>query len=158
MDDDRRDATGEAMATTVAARPVDSLGLESDIGMLRAIAGMRALPTRPQLTAGTAIDGYVIEAPLGAGGMGVVYLARDRQLGRAIAIKLHARTDDPDGTARLLREARAMATLAHPNVVTIYEVGTHEGHLFIAMAYLDGGTVRTWLAPRPRAGRGLGAG
>ncbi|MCE9573801.1 MAG: serine/threonine-protein kinase [Deltaproteobacteria bacterium] len=158
-DGDGSTTDARAVATTVAARPgepsasVDALSLDSDLGALRAIAGMKALPPRPTLAICTALDGYVITSQLGAGGMGVVYLARDRQLGREVAIKLHARADDGDGTARLLREARAMATLTHPNVATIYEVGTHEGHLFIAMAYLDGGTARTWLAAQPRTWR-----
>jgi len=86
---------------------------------------------------------YLIERVLGAGGMGTVYLARDLDLGRPVAIKVHRITTD---SSRLHREAVAMARLAHPNVVTVYEVGDHEGHPFVAMEYVEGENFRSWLA------------
>ena len=87
----------------------------------------------------TRIGRYAIERKLGEGGMGVVYAARDDRLERTIALKtLAARTgDDPSGR-RLLREARAAASVNHPNVCQIYEIGEDEGRMFIAMELLEG--------------------
>jgi tetratricopeptide (TPR) repeat protein len=121
-----------------------------------------------RLAAGAVLGRYVIEALIGAGGMGVVYRARDPDLGRAVAIKQLGRVrSDWQWRARLLREAQAMARLAHPNVVTVYDVGLAEDGLFVAMEYVEGVTLRRWLAePRTRqaivaafvaAGRGLHA-
>jgi tetratricopeptide (TPR) repeat protein/predicted Ser/Thr protein kinase len=111
---------------------------------------------------------------LGAGGMGVVLAAYDPQLDRKVAIKV-LRTRGLTGprrekeAARLLREARSMAQLSHPHVVTVYEAGTIDDRVFIAMEYIPGETLRGWLADTKRsvaeivdvyvkAGRGLAAG
>lgn len=82
--------------------------------------------------------------------MGVVYRARDRQLGRDIALKLVHTDDDPDETlaARLLREAQALAQLSHPNVVAVYDVGRTEGGVFFAMELVTGETGDSWLRER----------
>jgi tRNA A-37 threonylcarbamoyl transferase component Bud32 len=120
---------------------------------------------------GAHIGRYVIESQLGAGGMGIVYAALDSELHRRVALKL-LRPDRHDdigkvGRERLLREARTLARLSHPNVVTVFDVGEHDGHLFVAMELVDGGSLVTWLRkePKPRdivdrmleAGRGLAA-
>ena len=108
---------------------------------------------------------YQVGAELGHGGMGTVYLAHDRSLGRDVALKLHAAHSGAD---RLQREAFAMAKLAHPNVVNVFEVSTYDERMFVAMEYVKGGTLRTWLSAAPRtwreilamlvdAGRGLAA-
>jgi eukaryotic-like serine/threonine-protein kinase len=97
------------------------------------------------------IEQFVLLERLGAGGMGVVYAAFDDKLERKVAIKLVA-TDRGDDQAqqRLLREAQAQARLSHPNVVTIYEVGTlPEGGLFIAMELVKGETLRIWQDAMP---------
>jgi eukaryotic-like serine/threonine-protein kinase len=106
----------------------------------------------PRLARGAMLGRYVIEQVIGAGGMGVVYRARDPDLGRAIAIKQLGRVRaDWQWRARLLREAQAMARLAHPNVVTVHDVGLAEDGLFVAMEYVEGVTLRHWLAePRTR--------
>jgi serine/threonine-protein kinase len=94
---------------------------------------------------------YDIEALLGRGGMGEVYLARDARLGRRVAIKLLA-GEAPGGAGyrRFEREARAIARIAHPNVCTIHEVGrTEDGRHFIAMEYVEGETLRQRLARGP---------
>ncbi len=120
--------------------------LEEVIG--RAVA---APSIQPVLAAGAVIaDRYVIEAVLGAGGMGTVYRARDRSLDREVAIKLHRTIAASD---RLRREAIAMAKLAHPNVVAVFEVGELEGRPFVAMEYVPGATLRAWLEAEPRARR-----
>ncbi|MCY1054761.1 serine/threonine-protein kinase [Nannocystis sp. SCPEA4] len=118
------------------------------------------------------IGRFHIHGRLGEGGMGVVYSGYDDDLGRSVAIKLmHAALDaDLETRPRLLREAQALARLSHPNVVQIFEVGRHEGRLFVAMEYVHGKTLQAWLrgpdGPRTwrqildvflAAGRGLAA-
>lgn len=91
---------------------------------------------------------YRVDAPLGRGGMGVVYRATDVRLGRAVALKfLHpGRIGDEDARAALLAEARAAAALDHPHLCTIHDVGeTDDGLLFIAMAYYEGRTLKAVL-------------
>jgi serine/threonine protein kinase/tetratricopeptide (TPR) repeat protein len=85
------------------------------------------------------IGRYVIERKLGEGGMGIVYAARDNRLGRTVALKtLSALANDPKARQRFWREARAAASVNHPNVCQIYEISEEEGHLFIAMELLEG--------------------
>jgi hypothetical protein len=123
----------------------------------------------PVLAAGTQVGRYRIKATLGAGGMGVVYRAEDPELGRDVALKL-LRGDraGPDEETRLVREGRALARVSHPNVITVHDVGTHDGKVFVAMELVDGTSLRRWLTDRPRsladvlaalaaAGRGLAA-
>ena len=101
------------------------------------------------LTPGTLVgERYEVVERIGAGAMGMVYLAQDRDLERKIALKLHKRRA---GTQQLRREALAMARLAHPNVVTVFEVGEHEGRTFVAMEYVAGTTLRGWLTTERRA-------
>ena len=95
-------------------------------------------------------DRYEVGAELGHGGMGTVYLAHDRALGRDVALKLHRAGS---GTDRLEREAVAMAKLAHPNVVSVFEVASWDDRMFVAMEYVKGGTLRSWLAEGPRTWR-----
>ncbi|MEZ4403057.1 MAG: serine/threonine-protein kinase [Kofleriaceae bacterium] len=109
---------------------------------------------RPPSTApapGARIGRFVVGERLGAGGMGVVYAARDPELDRAVAIKLVRADRNWDSVrARLLREARAMAQLDHPNVVRVHELGDHDGAVYVAMELVDGVALDAWLAtPRP---------
>ncbi|MCH9686421.1 MAG: tetratricopeptide repeat protein [Deltaproteobacteria bacterium] len=117
---------------------------------------------------GTAVGRYIVVGQLGAGGMGVVYIAFDPELERDVALKLLHRETRPGTRARerLLREAQALARLSHPNVVRVYDVGEHDGQVFLAMEFVQGQTLRKWLdaADRTwpeildvlvRAGRGL---
>ena len=99
------------------------------------------------LSPGDNIGRFSITRVLGQGGMGVVYAAHDPDLGRELAVKvLHRSVDDADerARARLLREARAMASVSHPNLVTIYDVGRHDGQVFIAMELVPGQTLGQW--------------
>ena len=106
---------------------------------------------------GRVVGRYVVSRRIGRGGMGTVYRADDPELGRAVALKrLHASADD-DTRARLVREARAAAQLAHPNVVTVYEVGADAGTPFIAMELVDGSTLTAWLAEARRPWREITA-
>ena len=94
---------------------------------------------------GTHLGPYVILEPLGSGGMGEVYKATDSRLGREVAVKVIAgigAPDDTDRQRRFEREARATAALNHPNILTVFDVGTHEGLPFLVTELLDGQTLR----------------
>lgn len=119
---------------------------------------------------GSVVGRYIIIDKLGSGGMGVVYKAYDPELERAIALKFvrAARGLDSQGRNRLIREAQALAQLAHPNVVSVYDVGTFQDSIFIAIELVGGQTLHDWLRAEPRkvreilhvfeqAGRGLQA-
>ncbi|HZM27234.1 MAG TPA: FlgO family outer membrane protein, partial [Gemmatimonadales bacterium] len=85
------------------------------------------------------VDHYRIKDKLGEGGMGVVYAAEDERLGRTVALKmLREATGDRSARERLRREARVAASISHPNVCRLYEVGEHQGELFLAMELLEG--------------------
>ncbi len=88
------------------------------------------------------IGRYEVLSLLGQGGMGVLYLARDPVIDRHVALKL-LKVDDDDLRRRFVREARSAGRLQHPNIVTVYDVGDHDGELFIAMEYIDGDTLAT---------------
>jgi serine/threonine protein kinase len=95
------------------------------------------------LAKGDRLDRYEIIAPLGSGGMGEVYLARDTQLDRRVALKLLAEqfTRDEAGLTRLVREAKAASGLNHPNILTVYEIRSVDGIHFIATEFIDGETL-----------------
>jgi len=98
------------------------------------------------LASGGTLGKYRLERLLGTGGMGVVWAATDPDLERAVAIKVLRSIDGSETQrTRLLREARAMARLKHPNVLTVYEVGTSAGIDYIAMELVDGDNLATWL-------------
>jgi WD40 repeat protein len=96
------------------------------------------------LTSGTRLGPYEVVEPLGSGGMGEVYRARDPRLGREVAVKLVATEGEPspDRLRRFETEARAAAALSHPNVVTVHDVGTHEGRPYLVLELLEGQTLR----------------
>jgi eukaryotic-like serine/threonine-protein kinase len=156
----------------LAALVVDSLVRTSrpDADLTLTAADRPGAPALPvlEVAAGTTIGRYLVERRLGAGGMGVVYAARDTELARDIALKLvRPRAELDVVQARLRREAQAMARLSHPNVVPVFDIGTHQGQLFLAMELVTGDTLRSWVgSPRPwpdvvalfvKAGRGLEA-
>jgi serine/threonine protein kinase len=101
------------------------------------------------LDPGTKLGPYEIGERIGAGGMGEVYRARDPRLGRDVAIKVIAASPHPDLLARFERETRATAVLAHPNILTIFDVGTHEGLPFLVSELLEGETLGRRLASGP---------
>ena len=124
------------------------------------------------LTPGTRLGRYVVLEELGTGGMGVVFAAYDPELNRKVALKLlrprNLERKRKASSNRLLLEAQALAKLAHPNVITVYDVGTYGDQVFVAMELVEGDTLRGWMRVKPRrwdevlevfipAGRGLAA-
>jgi eukaryotic-like serine/threonine-protein kinase len=103
------------------------------------------------LTPGERLGPYTIVAPLGAGGMGEVYRARDDRLHRDVAIKVipPAVAGNPEALARFERESHAIAALSHPNILTIFDVGQSNGHPYAVMELLQGETLRTRLENGP---------
>jgi len=137
-----------------------------------------APPMTGWLPRGTAVDRYSILEQVGAGSAGTVYAAYDPDLDRRVALKLLRTASEPDetgargstdeGRAALLREARVMARLSHPNVIAVHDVGVTEAGVFVAMEFVSGHTLREWREERERswaeirdvfvaAGRGLAA-
>ena len=130
---------------TWADRPVDTIDRARAHAAVLAKLFTRAPPA-------VRIGRYLIEGRLGQGAMGVVYAARDPTLDRAVALKLvHPDRLDEPATARLREEAEALARLSHPNVVTVFELGEHDGHVFVVMERVDGVDLTRWLATRPRS-------
>ncbi len=127
-----------------AARAPDDVTIDHDLHA----AAQADVPDQP-----THIDRYTILGVVGMGGMGVVYTAYDPKLDRKIALKLLREPPDRDalttltaGKARLLREAQALARLTHPNVVQVYDVDVWNGQLYITMEYVEGRSLKSWLA------------
>jgi TolB-like protein/Tfp pilus assembly protein PilF len=139
----RREVEELLMADSEAAALETEAGLRRPVNLALDDAGKRLA-----LVPGTRFGPYEIIAPLGAGGMGVVYCARDTRLQRTAAIKLVSAVEDDTARARLLREARHASALNHPNICTIYEVGEAEGHVFVAMEYVEGRPLSALIPPR----------
>ena len=123
---------------------------------------------------GSRVGRYVVDQVVGEGGMGTVFSAVDPELQRRVAVKVLARTgagteqERDNAEKRLLREARAMAQLSHPNIVTVFDMGQFDGGVFMAMELVEGTTLKQWLRGARRttseilrvmfeAGRGLEA-
>src|SRR5215469_9907469 len=100
------------------------------------------------ISAGTKLGPYEIIAPLGAGGMGEVYRARDTRLDRTVAIKIlpEASANTPESRARFEREARAVSSLNHAHICILYDIGHQNGTDFIVMEYLEGESLASRLA------------
>ncbi len=109
------------------------------------------------LKKGDTLGRYLVIEQIGAGAMGVVYAAYDPELDRKIAIKIlrphEGKGDKTRRQERLVREAKAMAKLSHPNVGAIYDVGVHGDQVFLAMEFLSGGTLRDWVTAKKRPWR-----
>src|SRR4030095_15155977 len=101
------------------------------------------------LAPGDRLGSYVIAGPLGAGGMGEVYKAHDEKLDRFVALKiLHTtRTTAASFRDRFQREARAVAALTHPNIVTVHSIEEHDGSPFLTMELVEGKTLAEMIPP-----------
>src|SRR5215471_17454988 len=99
------------------------------------------------LVSGTKLGQYEVVAPLGAGGMGEVYRARDPHLGRDVAIKVLplSLSHDPERLRRFEQEARSAAALNHPNILAVFQLGTHDGTPYLVSELLEGSTLRDHL-------------
>ncbi|MGA9967076.1 MAG: protein kinase [Terriglobales bacterium] len=107
------------------------------------------------LTSGTKLGPYAIQSPLGAGGMGEVYRARDARLNRDVAIKIlpASFSSDPDRLQRFAQEARAAAALNHPNILSIHDIGDDRGAPYVVSELLEGETFRDRLRNGPLSSR-----
>jgi predicted Ser/Thr protein kinase len=159
-----RDAVQRHAADCAACRVALS-DLGRSLGQARATAG--GPPIEWQTDGHPVVERYLLRKRLGAGAMGVVYLAHDAQLDRPVALKILHHLS-ADGGEALLEEARALARVRHPNVVTVFDAVLHGGRLCVVMEYVDGVTLRARIAAGPRrwrqtldlfieAGRGLAA-
>jgi len=103
------------------------------------------------LNQGTQLGPYEVLSPLGAGGMGEVYRAKDARLGREVAVKVlpRALATDPDRLRRFEQEARAAGMLNHPNILAIYDIGTHDGSPYLVSELLEGETLRDRMGGKP---------
>jgi serine/threonine protein kinase len=101
------------------------------------------------LASGTKLGPYEIQSPLGAGGMGEVYRAKDTRLGRDVALKIlpESFARDIDRLRRFEQEAWAVAALNHPNILAIHDIGQHEGSPFLVSELLEGESLRAVLEP-----------
>lgn len=121
----------------------------------RTVRGGSGAPHEHALGRGVTLARYRIEEAIGFGGMGVVYSALDPRLDRKVALKVlwEGSPAERERAERLHGEARAMAKLAHPNVVPVFDVGVENGRVFVAMELVEGGTLRKWLATGPHPWR-----
>jgi predicted Ser/Thr protein kinase len=170
-------ASVDGLETTLDVGPKDARLSDASPDGTDLVARLARAELESRLFGGVAapvqVGRYRVEHEIGTGGMGVVYRARDPELERDVALKLlnpratHVR--DPEvARGRLVREARAMARLSHPNVLAVHEVGEFEDQVYVAMEFVDGRTLADWLRTEPRtwqeildvfleAGRGLAA-
>ncbi|MEM6995573.1 MAG: serine/threonine-protein kinase [Myxococcota bacterium] len=112
----------------------------------------KATAVRPGLAVGTSVGRYVVLGVAGEGGFGAVYRAYDPELDRKLALKVldERGNDDPAVRKVVLSEARSLAKLRHPNIVSVYDVGEFEERGFVAMEYVDGQDLGAWLRAEPR--------
>lgn len=136
--------TGSAAnARTRSAREDDEDGFED---FLAAVASAPAVRPPSEIAPSDVFaKRYRVDRLLGRGGMGAVYLARDLELDRNVALKVALGGTEERDVARLQREALAMARLSHPGIVTVYEAGSNAGQVYIAMEFVPGSTLRDWL-------------
>ena len=117
------------------------------------VTGGREDEDGPVVAPGAVIGRYIILSRIGSGGMGTVYAAHDPELDRKVAVKLMQPGAGWVDSVRMLREAQALARLAHPNVVAVFDVGPIADGVFIAMEFVEGVTLSAWLGQRRRSWR-----
>jgi serine/threonine protein kinase len=162
-----------ALGGAISVTQDSSASLGSATPKIRPALKSDGLSRINELAVGSMFAGYKVLERIGEGGMGVVYAAYDQTLDRKIALKLlrsnaEDESERADATAKVMREAQAMAKLSHPNAVNVFQVGIQGSAVFIAMEFVDGMTLTAWLKKEPRqwrdivkvllqAGRGLEA-
>jgi len=121
-------------------RPKDVQGLARELVQAKRLTRYQAAALYRGKTRGLVLGEYVILEKIGSGGMGKVYKAEHRRMRRLVAIKIlpPSAVDSPDAVRRFNREVQAAAQLSHPNIVTAYDAGEHEGVYFLAMEFVDG--------------------
>lgn len=134
-----------AGGTPQSERPTTSVGLASpsfdsaDGAAAETIAPRQGGASKASLPTGREFGRYLLERQLGKGAMGAVYLARDTELGRNVALKIPTfAPDEEEYRERFYREARAAAVLSHANLCQVFDIGEHDGRLFITMTFIDG--------------------
>ena len=139
----------DSQASKLALQDCDAVTIQPDV-----VA--RATPSESQ-TVGDCIGDYIVIEEIARGGMGVVYLAMHRHLGRRVALKtlLLDCAEDTSAADRFAIEAEAVARLDHSGIVTIYEVGKHQGQPFLAMKLIEGGNLAKLLQSGPFDSRQL---
>ncbi|MEM6995941.1 MAG: serine/threonine-protein kinase [Myxococcota bacterium] len=147
------EADGAAVERALAADPDPLLDVDDEDMAERVRARLFSGEARPQT-----IGPFEVLERIGSGGMGEVFAARDPRLERRVALKVLRRASLRRGASeqieqRLRREARALAQLDHPNIVRVFDVGVHDGQLYMAMELVSGQTLRKWLAEAPRTWR-----
>ncbi|MBI3097792.1 MAG: protein kinase [Planctomycetes bacterium] len=142
---------GRDLKTQRTPTPMGAGGGGASVSLGQLPTGSLVVERPAILSAGTVIrDRYEIEALLGQGGMALVYRARDRELGRAVALKIvspHLQSS-PEGLARFQQEARAIASLNHPHIVAVHDVGQGPHGPFIVMELVEGGTLSQRIAEK----------
>ena len=129
---------------------MDADGVNKSVGCEDTFGEVQGTRNKADLAEGTHVHRYIILGLIGKGGMGAVYKAYDPELDRNIALKMLSCSPQQGQTvsvpqARLMREAQALAKLNHPNVVFVFDVGTYEEGVYIAMEYVEGKTFREWI-------------
>jgi serine/threonine protein kinase len=170
LEEEERDRVLRHAATCGTCRRLISMAAREPLASDDPTRFSAHTPVPPAPAPPQRVGRYALTRAIGQGAMGVVYEAHDPDLRRRIAVKLL----DPSGPAgdrgeaRLLREAQGLAQIAHPNVISIFDVGTSDGRTFLAMELVEGGSIGEWLRAAPRswqevlgvfiaAGRGLAA-
>ena len=121
-------------------RPKDVQGLARELVQAKRLTRYQAAALYQGKTRGLVLGEYVILEKIGSGGMGKVYKAEHRRMRRLVAVKILSPSamDSPDSVRRFYREMQAAAQLSHPNIVTAYDAGEHEGVHYLAMEFVDG--------------------
>ncbi len=155
----RQNSSALADADPELRREVESLLQHEGDSLPTLSIDIEAFPDPPHdleqsLTPGLRIGPYVIEGRLGAGGMGVVFQARDTNLNRPVAIKfLSDGFADASAARRFQREAQLASSLNHPHILTVHDAGEHGGRRFLVTEFVDGGTLRDWTTAEKRTWR-----
>jgi serine/threonine-protein kinase len=148
VDHDGLDGTTPGSGT-LDARP--GAAEDAEVSSSPVLASPAAARAAGDLGRGASIGRYLVLSVLGRGGMGEVYAAYDPELDRRVALKLlHTAGGTESARKRLLREARALGKLSHPNVVQVHDVGEHQGDVFLAMELVEGQSLKDWCKSEPK--------